>query len=129
MIFTSAHGECRTPINFARRPSKYAYDVRNSSGESGNGTRKDAFEDVWPGVQEILERDESIEAKRLFDYFVPAASWAISGWSFSDSDPQGRCSTENLDRGPMELQLCEWLFGYVADFSSLRGRFSLSCLP
>lgn len=31
-------------------------------------TRKDAFEDVWPGVQEILERDESIEAKTVFDY-------------------------------------------------------------
>jgi transposase len=31
-------------------------------------TRKDAFQEVWPGVQEILERDDSIEAKTLFDY-------------------------------------------------------------
>jgi transposase len=31
-------------------------------------TRKDAFEDLWPGVQEILERDEAIEAKTVFDY-------------------------------------------------------------
>ena len=31
-------------------------------------TRKDAFEEVWPGVLEILERDAAIEAKTVFDY-------------------------------------------------------------
>jgi hypothetical protein len=31
-------------------------------------TRKDAFEEVWPGVLEILERDAAIEAKTVFDF-------------------------------------------------------------
>jgi transposase len=31
-------------------------------------TRKDAFEEVWPDILEILERDESVEAKTIFDY-------------------------------------------------------------
>jgi hypothetical protein len=31
-------------------------------------TRKDAFEEVWPEITELLERDETIEAKTLFEY-------------------------------------------------------------
>src|SRR5260370_6503738 len=31
-------------------------------------TRKDAFEAVWPEILKILERDESVEAKTIFDY-------------------------------------------------------------
>jgi transposase len=31
-------------------------------------TRKDAFEEVWPEILEILGRDESVEAKTIFDY-------------------------------------------------------------
>ena len=31
-------------------------------------TRKDAFEEVWPEVTELLERDETIEAKTIFEY-------------------------------------------------------------
>ena len=31
-------------------------------------TRKDAFEEVWPEVLEILERDEAVEAQTVFDY-------------------------------------------------------------
>ena len=31
-------------------------------------TRKDAFEEVWPGVLEILEREPTVEAKTLFEY-------------------------------------------------------------
>lgn len=31
-------------------------------------TRKDAFEEVWREVVEILERDEAVEAKTVFDY-------------------------------------------------------------
>src|SRR5436190_17542508 len=31
-------------------------------------TRRDAFEEVWPGVLEILERDTAIEAKTVFDF-------------------------------------------------------------
>jgi hypothetical protein len=31
-------------------------------------TRKDAFEEVWPEVLEIVERDEAVEAKTVFEY-------------------------------------------------------------
>ncbi len=31
-------------------------------------TRKDAFEEVWPEILEILERDEAVEAKTIFEY-------------------------------------------------------------
>src|ERR1041385_395828 len=31
-------------------------------------TRKDAFEEVWPEILEILERDEAVEAKTVFEY-------------------------------------------------------------
>lgn len=31
-------------------------------------TRKDAFEEVWPEIAEILERDGAVEAKTVFDY-------------------------------------------------------------
>jgi len=31
-------------------------------------TRKDAFEGVWPEILEILERDEAVEAKTIFEY-------------------------------------------------------------
>lgn len=31
-------------------------------------TRKDAFEEVWPEILEILERDEGVEAKTIFEY-------------------------------------------------------------
>jgi transposase len=31
-------------------------------------TRKDAFEEVWPEILEILERGEAVEAKTVFDY-------------------------------------------------------------
>jgi transposase len=31
-------------------------------------TRKDAFEELWPEILEILERDEAVEAKTVFDY-------------------------------------------------------------
>src|SRR5688500_18557363 len=31
-------------------------------------TRKDAFEEAWPEVTERLERDETIEAKTIFEY-------------------------------------------------------------
>jgi hypothetical protein len=31
-------------------------------------TRKDAFEEVWPEIVEILERDEAVEAKTIFEY-------------------------------------------------------------
>ena len=31
-------------------------------------THKDAFEEVWPEILEILGRDESVEAKTIFDY-------------------------------------------------------------
>ena len=31
-------------------------------------TRKDAFEEVWPEIVEILERDEAVEAKTVFEY-------------------------------------------------------------
>ena len=31
-------------------------------------TRKDAFEGVWPEILEILERDEAVEAKTVFEY-------------------------------------------------------------
>jgi hypothetical protein len=31
-------------------------------------TRKDAFEAVWPEILEILERDEAVEAKTVFEY-------------------------------------------------------------
>ena len=31
-------------------------------------TRKDAFEEVWAEVLEILERDEAVEAKTIFEY-------------------------------------------------------------
>ena len=33
-------------------------------------TRKDAFEEVWPEVLEILERDAAVEAKTLFEYLT-----------------------------------------------------------
>ena len=31
-------------------------------------TRKDAFEEVWPEVLEILKVDEAVEAKTVFEY-------------------------------------------------------------
>ena len=31
-------------------------------------TRKDAFEEVWPEIAEMLERNEAVEAKTVFDY-------------------------------------------------------------
>src|SRR2546422_1484414 len=33
-------------------------------------TRKDAFEEVWPEILGILERDEAVEAKTVFDYLA-----------------------------------------------------------
>jgi hypothetical protein len=31
-------------------------------------TRKDGFEQVWPEIVEILEGDEAVEAKTIFEY-------------------------------------------------------------
>src|SRR5712692_622693 len=31
-------------------------------------TRKDAFEEVWPEILQILERDEAVEAKTIFEH-------------------------------------------------------------
>jgi len=43
-------------------------------------TRKDPFAEVWPMVQERLEREPSLQAKTLFDWImreVPDSSWIV----------------------------------------------------
>jgi hypothetical protein len=48
-------------------------------------TRKDAFEEVWPEVVELPERDEAIEAKTIFEYLNRVRdSWA---WEFGVLPP------------------------------------------